>query len=405
MALAALIAASRQIDDDHDVLRATLPVAGRTLVEHQARLATRAGAQLIVILVERLPATLAAAIDRLRRDGLRIEIARDAAAAADMIHPDEALLLFADGCVADAALVARVAGAPLPALLTVPPDADADAFERIDATARWGGVALIDGTRLRRTAAMLGDWDLQSTLLRQAVQEGAARVPSAAEPHALLVVANDLAALDGIDARLSMAARVRGGDWPSRFIFPAIDRLVGTALVRGAAEPGWLSAGGVGAALAAAALACAGWRWPALAVLLASGPMLFLGLRLAAARLRTVHDADRIMLARDAAAVVALAGLTHGLAVQHGWGAWPVALLLMGAKAAAMGVDRLRARLQLAGPGVTQPSVDALLWTMLPFAAAGWWLTGLGALAAYAAASAITTFRATLHELANTDEV
>ena len=83
-------------------LRATLPLAGATLVEHQARLAASVGAGPIIILVERLPAALTAAVDRLRRDGLRVEIARGLADAVDRIHPDEALLLFADGCVADA---------------------------------------------------------------------------------------------------------------------------------------------------------------------------------------------------------------------------------------------------------------------------------------------------------------
>ena len=85
MALAALIFASQTIDDGSDMLRAALPLAGATLLEHQVRRAVRAGAHHIVVLVERLPAPLIAAIDRLRRDGNRVDIARSVADAADQI--------------------------------------------------------------------------------------------------------------------------------------------------------------------------------------------------------------------------------------------------------------------------------------------------------------------------------
>ena len=46
-------------------------------------------------------------------------------------------------------------------------------FERIDSAHRWAGLARVDANMLGATAAMLGDWDLQSTLLRRAVQAGA----------------------------------------------------------------------------------------------------------------------------------------------------------------------------------------------------------------------------------------
>src|SRR3546814_11072034 len=51
-----------------------------------------------------------------------------------------------------------------------------EGFERIDATARWAGLALLPGTMVREVSRRFGDWDLQSTLLRTAVQSGAARM-------------------------------------------------------------------------------------------------------------------------------------------------------------------------------------------------------------------------------------
>jgi hypothetical protein len=61
-------------------------------------------------------------------------------------------------------------------MLTLPDTGLDERFERIDADARWAGLALLQGAFLRETAAMLQDWDLQSTLLRRAVQSGARQI-------------------------------------------------------------------------------------------------------------------------------------------------------------------------------------------------------------------------------------
>ena len=64
MALGALIGAYQE--DDAGGLRALLPLAGRTLVEYQARCLAAAGAAPIVVLVERIPTALNDAFERLR---------------------------------------------------------------------------------------------------------------------------------------------------------------------------------------------------------------------------------------------------------------------------------------------------------------------------------------------------
>ena len=156
---------------------ALLPIAGHTLVEYQVRTARAAGAGHIVVLVDQIPAVLVAAFDRLRGDGIDIEVARDTRDAADRIHPEEQLLVFAEGIVADGAMLDALIAAGKRVLVTIP-DSEATAFyERIDAADRWAGLALLDGQLLRETVAMLGDWTLGPTLLRAALQGGAARMP------------------------------------------------------------------------------------------------------------------------------------------------------------------------------------------------------------------------------------
>ena len=68
MALGALISAYHE--DDEGGLRALVPLAGRTLVEYQARCASAIGAAPIVVMVERIPAALNEAFERLRGEGI-----------------------------------------------------------------------------------------------------------------------------------------------------------------------------------------------------------------------------------------------------------------------------------------------------------------------------------------------
>ena len=70
MALGALIGAYQE--DDSGGLRALYPLAGRTLLEYQVRCAVAAGAAPVVVMVERLPVALNAAIERLRDEGLPV---------------------------------------------------------------------------------------------------------------------------------------------------------------------------------------------------------------------------------------------------------------------------------------------------------------------------------------------
>ncbi|MGE3397089.1 MAG: hypothetical protein AB7H79_09335, partial [Sphingomonas sp.] len=144
MALAALIIACQE-SAESGVLRAVLPLAGRTLVERQARLAARAGATRIVLVVERMPAELGAAIERIRRERLPIHVARDVTEAAETIESTDRLLLIGDGAILDEDQLARLAATEGSAVLTVPDSVHGELYERIDGQSRWGGAAAVDG--------------------------------------------------------------------------------------------------------------------------------------------------------------------------------------------------------------------------------------------------------------------
>jgi hypothetical protein len=402
MALTALISACRTVAESEQ-LRATLPLAGHTLIEHQARLAVRGGAERVVVLVERLPVALVAAIDRLRRGGLNVEIARRLIDVTGRVSADDALLLIADGFVGSGRLVARIAEARDQAMLTVPDDAAHARFERIDAHVRWGGLLLIDGQRLHRVAAILGEWDLESTLLRSAVQAGVTRIAAdegGLEGAARIVEgAGELAALE---ADLFAAARRErsGGDWPQRYVYPAIERIGVLPLLAHGAEPAWLAMAAAVAAWAAAVLALVGWCGTGLALLLLSGPTAAIGRTIAAARLIEPRNAGTFVVARTAGGVAALLAVVSHLETQAGWGVWPLAAVLLVAMVA-LAIER-RSLARLPG-GAGQPwlaSLDGLVLLLLPFVLAGYWPAGLAALAGYATVSLFAAQREVLARLA-----
>lgn len=377
MALAALIAAYHE-SGEAGTLRAVLPLAGRSLVERQVRLAARAGATRIVVLVERLPAELGAALERLRRDKVPIHVARDAEDAAEAIEPTDRLLLIGDGAIVDEDQLARLAEGSDHAVLTVPDSVHGELYERIDGQSRWGGAAALDGQMLHATTAMLRDWDLQSTLLRRTLQAGARHV-AADRPLAIIDRAADINALEGKILADALEAR---GSWIDRLLAP-VERLTASALLGGSTGPSLI--GGIAAgltALGAAGLAL-GWNWTGLALMLLATPLEGVAVRVGRARLLDDPSRSWWRLLLPVLGGAGLLGLGYGQAATHGWGTILLAALTI-AFMFALSVERDRA----AVPGsIALADRKGLSWLMLPLAGFGGWIAGLAGLFAYAAGS------------------
>jgi hypothetical protein len=391
--LAALIAAVREADDGNGLV-GTLPVAGRTLIERQARLAVRAGATQIVVLIERVPGQLTGAIDRLRRDGVQVEVARSVGDAADRLHPDERVLVFADGALPGEAVIARLSGGPAPALLTIGEDGTQGPFERIDATTHWAGVALVTGDMLRKTVAMLGDWDLQSTLLRRAVGASARRVDvadgaglGAAEP--VMLVRSRAGAVAATQAGLDRDAGAAGG-WPARLLYGPIARLAMGVMLDRPIESRWLRWGAIAASIVAIPALWWGWLLIGLVLLAAGAMMESLGRTMASARLSPASDEDRTAVIRAAVCGLALLAFAAHRAILYPPTDWTPVILALGTVASIAALSReggLLRRLVQADPPGWAADGDALVLLFAPFAAAGLTLPGLVALAGYAALS------------------
>ena len=380
MAVGALIGAYQE--DDSGGLRALLPLSGRTLIEYQARCAAAAGAAPIIVVVERVPQALQDAFERLRLDGIGVFAASDVKEALSRFEAGSMILLVGDGIAPSADLVAAIAEEPEPAVATVPDDENHARFERIDAQSRWAGVALVDARLLGSTAAMLGDWDLQSTLLRRALQEGAVRIPvgdAAGEPL-LVERAEDL---DDFQRRLFVASRAARPDWVSRYLLPPVEEFATGQMMETAVRPPWLMWAALGLTLGGAACFARGWLGAGLILLILSMPLDLIATRLATLRLRPLPMRMLSRLALWPAAGFALLVLGWWeMRHNSGWGAL-VAALAAGAFAEAARIERTA----IPDNELWLISRRSAIVLAVPFAIAGAWTSYLIGLLAYAAIS------------------
>jgi len=381
MAIGALIGAYQE--DDRGSLRSLFPLAGRTLIEYQVRCAVAAGAAPVVVVVERVPQGLQDAFERLRLDGIGVFPVSDVNDAVSRFEAGSLILLIGDGIAAPVGLVTELAQEPEPAVATVPDDEEHEVFERIDGATRWAGVAVVDAPLLGSTAAMLGDWDLQSTLLRRAVQEGARRVPASdigGEP--LLVESADQ--LADFQRHLVHSSRGPRDDWVSRYLLPPVEDFATEQLMETAVRPTWLIFAALALTIGGAICFTRGWLGAGLVLLLLSTPLDLVAARLATLRLRPFAQRtwSRLALWPAGGLVLLAIGLwemRHGT----GWGSFVTAAAACGF-AEAMRIEKTT---MPAGGDLWLLSRRNAIFLAVPFALGGVWTAYLLAVLLYAALS------------------
>ena len=377
--LAGLIFATSEAADRAESLTATLPFGGASLVEFQARLLIAAGASQILIAVARVTPELLGAASRIGNRGATVDIVRSAAEAAAKVHPLARVIVLADGLVTTEAQLAPFAGEGDAVLLVTDED---NGLERLDATSRWAGIARIDAQRLTDTASLPRDYDFMSALLRVSAQHGATKLPletgAGREGHGIERDARGLARR-GRAVFASLADN--GVRWVDRWVLAPLARLSLPALVAKGVSP--LMLGGVGLVTGAAGLFAIWQGWNATGL---GASAVAAGLFTIAGMLAWLRGEEKAslkaggMTAGIAAASVALAGFGEDAVRGSATGS----VLAVGLIVAAALVERLG--------GVAEarrwwPSPAGYPLLLVPFAAVGQTLTGLAALALYAAAA------------------
>ena len=381
MAVGALIGAYQE--DDSGALRALLPLAGRTLVEYQVRCAAAAGAAPIVVVVERVPQMLQDAFERLRLDSIGVFAVSEISEAISRFEAGSSIIMIGDGVAPPVELVTRIAEQAEPAVAIVPDDEQHQAYERIDAGSRWAGVAMVDANLLGSTAAMLGDWDLQSTLLRRAIQEGAVRIQTGEAGGEPLLVENaeQLANFQRVLIQASRGART---DFTSRYLLAPVEDIATEQLMETPVRPVWLVWIAIALTLGGAFCFSRGWLGAGLVLLILSTPLDLIASRLASLRLKPLPAK---MLSRAALwPASGLALLAIGMwEMRHGtgWGA------LVTAATACAFAEAARIEKATMPPGgdlwlLSRRNAVALA---IPFAIGGVWTAYLLGVLAYSAIS------------------
>jgi len=265
--LAGLLFAIHDADDRPDRLAATLPFSGVTLIEYQARLLIAAGVSQIIIVVARMTPELLGAINRIGRRGVSVDTVRSAMEAGEKLHPLAPVLMLGDGLVTTDAIVKAMAVEDGDCLLVVPESDAGPGFERVGGQMAWAGVARLSSSRIAEVAGLPQDYDLQSSLLRFAVQSRAAHVllPTDAVRggHGIERQARTLEER-GRAVLMTIVSGRRG--WFDRFVLAPIARLALPLLVdRGA---GGTTVGAAGASLGIAGLVTIGVGLPSIGLML-----------------------------------------------------------------------------------------------------------------------------------------
>jgi hypothetical protein len=380
--LAGLIFATEDAHDRPDVLAATLPFGGGTLVEFQARLLIAAGAGHLLVVVERLTPELLGAINRIARRGVPVDTVRSAAEASAKLHPLARMLVVADGLVTTDAVLALMSGDGDDALL-VTSDAHAlPGLERVGANAIWAGVARISAARLTEVADLPKEYDFASTLLRVTAQAGASHVllpdDAVAAGHGVEHDSRKLA--DRNEA--VVAAYVSGhAAWIDRYVqAPAARRILPLLIARGVSG---LAVGVAAGGILAIGLILSGWRYTGvgIALVILANVTLLTGSILS--WMRDDNDHARIQSCGVAAgSAVAMLLLGRGISAASGT---ETALTLAIALVVAVG---LAERAVIGRPRRSwwgSPAAYPVL--LLPFVWAGHGVIGLGMAAVYAAFS------------------
>ncbi|WP_314373993.1 hypothetical protein [Sphingomonas paucimobilis] len=391
--LSGLLFAIDDADDRPGRLTATLPFAGVTLIEYQARLLIAAGAAQVIIVVARLTPELLGAIARIAQRGVVVDTVRSAVEAAEKLHPLSRLVVLADGLITTEETIALVLRDTGHDALMVVPEAGAEAgLERVGGQMAWAGVARVDPRRVAEVAALPRDYDLQSTLLRLAAQARATHIllPADAEKagHGIVHRAETL------DARgRAVVARLVSGrrSWFDRYILAPVARFALPRLVE-RAVPAHV-AGGSGAALGALGLVLILFGLPTLGLCVTIAGTLGLGLGETLAGLRDEQPAAKAQSAAiavlSALAIAALGWQYYRVAGEELGPVLALMLVILGILAVRAGLYRFRRRWWASPP--------AYLLVILPATILGIGLWGLALAGIYAIAtlaSAIETLRA-----------
>ena len=250
----ALLSTLEPSSDDASTPRGLLRLGGRSIAHHQLATALALGCDRVICLADGLPGEVIALQHAAERAGASFQVTGDGRAVAQLVKPDDELLVFSDGLVAAPEAVRTLLGGRSGVVVQPVESGLAAGYERIDLNHAGGGVMRLSGRLAAGLADLPGEWNPVSALLRIAVQSSLRQVVL---PQALSDGGRwALVRTDGEAHRLEPnwlrqhTAR-REGSGPGRWLAARMVERLGPALLHAGTRPHVVALGAVALALIA----------------------------------------------------------------------------------------------------------------------------------------------------------
>ena len=172
----ALLSTLEPSADDAATPRGLLRLGGRSIAHHQLATALALGCERVICLADGLPGEVIALQHAAERAGASFQVTGDGRAVAQLVKPDDELLVFADGLVASPEAVGTLLGGRTGVVVQPVESGLAAGYERIDLNHAGGGVMRLPGRLAAGLADLPGEWNPVSALLRIAVQSSLRQV-------------------------------------------------------------------------------------------------------------------------------------------------------------------------------------------------------------------------------------
>ena len=236
----ALLSTLEPSSDDASTPRGLLRLGGRSIAHHQLATALALGCDRVICLADGLPGEVIALQHAAERAGASFQVTGDGRAVAQLVKPDDELLVFSDGLVAAPEAVRTLLGGRSGVVVQPVESGLAAGYERIDLNHAGGGVMRLSGRLAAGLADLPGEWNPVSALLRIAVQSSLRQVVL---PQALIDNGRwALVRSDGEAHRLEphwlrQHTAKRDGNGPGRWLAARLVERLGPALLHAGTRP------------------------------------------------------------------------------------------------------------------------------------------------------------------------
>lgn len=240
--------------DDAPTPRGLLRLGGRSIAQHQLATALELGCERVICLADGLPGEVIALQHAAERTGASFQVTGDGRGVAQLVKPDDELLVFSDGLVAAPEAVATLLGGRNAIVVQPVESGMAAGYERIDLNHAGGGIMRLPGRLVAGLADLPDDWNPVSALLRIAVQSSLRQVVL---PQTLIDTGRwSLVRSDGEAHRvepnwLRQHTAHREGSGPGNWLAARLVERLGPALLHAGTKPHVVALGAAAVALLA----------------------------------------------------------------------------------------------------------------------------------------------------------